>query len=141
MEIACEEKYLPSLSEALARRYSSFPRIPNNIWLRGFRQIKITNVLVFDLLRIFKLLDDTGRKPDKKIKEWIYSLLGDCRDANSEWLKDVMGIISEKLDSSSGGFIKLLEKLVEASNCLDQKEKAFFLVSLFQIISCSIYCF
>jgi len=133
MEIACEEKYLPSLSEALARQYSSFPRIPNNIWLRGFRQIKITNALVFDLLRVLKLQDDTGRKPDKKIKEWIYALLSDCRDANTVWLKDVLGIICEKLDSSSGGFIKLLEKLVESSNCLDQKEKAFFLKKLISV--------
>jgi hypothetical protein len=131
MEIACEEKYLPSLSEALARRYFFFPRIPNNIWLRGFRQIKITNALVFDLLRILKLQDDTGRKPDKKIKEWIYSLLGDCRDVNTEWLKDVLAIICEKLDPSSGGFIKLIEKVIEASNRLDQKEKSFFLVNIF----------
>ena len=128
-EIVAEEKYRQVLSEQLARRYSSLPRIVTPIWRSGFKRMKITNQLVLDLLRVLKLQDDCGRKPDKKLKEWIHALLGDCKDVDSEWMKTVLEIICESLDENSGGFIKALEKIVESSSRLAQKEKTFFLVT------------
>ena len=126
-----EEKYREVLSEQLARRYSSLPRIVTPVWRSGFKRMKIPNQLVLDLLRVLKLQDDCGRKPDKQLKEWIHALLGDCKDVDSEWLKTVLEIICESLDESSGGFIKAIEKVVESSSRLEQREKTFFLVFLF----------
>ncbi|CAG5079762.1 Oidioi.mRNA.OKI2018_I69.PAR.g9358.t1.cds [Oikopleura dioica] len=132
-EIVAEEKYRQVLSEQLARRYSSLPRIVTPIWRSGFKRMKISNQLVLDLLRVLKLQDDCGRKPDKKLKEWIHALLGDCKDVDSNWMKTVLEIICESLDESSGGFIKALEKVVESSSRLEQREKTFFLKKLIEI--------